>query len=520
VQVVPLFAATGDYPACGTLYQERLCVGGSDNNPTQLNGSVEDDYPDFVCDPNEDDYAIQFTLVSNQVNQLLNMIGTPNALLIGTSGGVWVVQGSSGSSLSQTNVNASIQSTYGVSALQPQLVNGSAIFVSRSARIVTFLVYNFTTNSWENNDLTRLNRNITLGTSEATSGLAQPAFQMEPYPIFWAVRNDGQLIGLVFNTQDQVFGWFRVNMTTQGGSIESVAVISGQNQEDQVVVVVNRTINGVTQRYVEYFMPQELFGQLSNAFFVHCGQQLQCAPAVNITWITNGSTPVVSTETAHGFSTGMTVQITGVTGMVSPAGQSINQDPTEAYTITVTSTTEFELQGMDTSTWSSYESGGSVEQVTNTVTGLSYLLGQTVVAVGDGAIILQPTTVTSDSITFPYYCNLITIGIPYQMTVQPTNPVLGQQGATTRSMPQKINRISLSLYQSMGGQYGDDLDHMYDITYGPGTKLQPPGMSTFDSVVRDADCDWSEESTFYVTQDDPLPFTLRGIVFRMSANQD
>ena len=142
VQVVPLFAAVGDYPACGTLYQERLFAGGSNNNPTRLNGSVEGDYPDFITDPNADDFAIQFTLVSNQVNQLLNMIGTPNALLIGTSGGVWVLTASTGASLSQTNVNAALQTSLGVSALQPQLVNGSAIFVSRSARIVTFLVFN------------------------------------------------------------------------------------------------------------------------------------------------------------------------------------------------------------------------------------------------------------------------------------------------------------------------------------------------------------------------------------------
>jgi hypothetical protein len=519
VQVSPMFAAPGDYPACGTLYQERLCVGGSDNNPTQLNGSVQDDYPDFICDPNEDDYAIQFTLVSNQVNQLINMIGTPNALLIGTSGGVWVMNGSNGSSLSQTNVNASVQSTYGVSALQPQLVNGSAIFVSRSARIVNFLVYSFTTNAWDNNDLTRLNRNITLGPSEATSGIAQTAFQIEPYPIFWAVRNDGQLIGLVFNVQDQVYAWFRVNMTIQGGSIESVAVISGENQEDQVVVVVNRTINGVTQRYVEYFMPQELFGQLSNAFFVHCGQQLQGAPAVAITGITNGSSCVVSTKTPHGFTTGMTVQITGVTGMVSPTGQSINQDATQAYTITYDSATEFTLNGMDTSTWTPYVSGGSVEQVFNEVTGLSYLLGQTVVAVGDGAIILQPTVVTSDSITFPYYCNLITIGIPYTTTIQPTNPSLSSQGATTRGMPQKLNRASLSLYQSMGGQVGTDLNYMYDLVYGTGTQLQTPTMTTGLLTV-DLDCDWSESSTLYIQQSDPLPFCVRGIIFRMTANPD
>ena len=467
VKVVSLFAATGDYPACGTLYQERLTVGGYLNNPTQLNGSVQDDYPDFICDPNEDDYAIQYTLVANKLNQLLNMIGTPNALLIGTSGGVWVVAASNGSSLSQTNVNAALQSNLGVSALQPQLVNGSAIFVSRSTRIVTFLVFNFVSNQWDNTDLTRLNRNITLGQSEAQSGIAQTAFQLEPYPIFWAVRNDGQLIGLVFNTQDQVYAWFRINM--QGGTIESVAVISGQNIEDQVVVVVNRTINGVTQRYVEYFMPQELFGQLSNAFFVNCGQQWQGTGPFAITGINNG-TPVEVQAPGHNFTNGMLVQIEDVEGMTQ-----INQDATEAYTVTNAVANQFQLVGMDSTSFGVYTGGGTVKQVTNQVTGLSYLMGQQVTAVGDGAVILQPTTVTSDSITFPYYSNLITIGIPYQTTIQPTNPVLSSQGATTRGMKQKLNRVTLSLYQSMGGQCGTDLYHMYDITYGPGSHVAATG---------------------------------------------
>ena len=137
VKVVPLFAAEGDYPACGTLYQQRLCVGGSNNNPTRMYGSVEDDYPDFIADPNADDFAIQFTLVSNQVNQLLSMIGTPNALLIGTSGGVWVMDGSNGSSLSQTNVNAALQSSIGVSLVAAATGQRFGnLRVSRSTRIV------------------------------------------------------------------------------------------------------------------------------------------------------------------------------------------------------------------------------------------------------------------------------------------------------------------------------------------------------------------------------------------------
>lgn len=513
VKVSALFASQGDYPACGTLYQQRLCVGGSDNNPVQLNGSVQGDYPDFICDPNANDYGIQFTLVSNQVNQLLNMIGTPNALLIGTSGGIWVVQGAGGAALSQVNVNAAVQNSLGVSALQPQLVNGSAIFVSRSARIVTFLVYNFTTNEWELNDLTRLNRSVTLGASEATSGIAQTAFQMEPYPVFWAVRKDGQLIGMVFNTQDQVYAWFRVSMAAEGGVIESCAVVTGSGQEDQLVICVKRTVNGVAMRYIEYFMPQEIFGQLSNAFMVHSGLQWSGGPAVTITGISNAN-PTVVLAPGHGFSNGETVNIKGVIGMTE-----INQSMAQAYTVASATANTFQLSGMDSTAFGVYTSGGTATRVKNQVSGMNYLLGNTVVAVGDGAKILTPTVVTSDVVAFPVYANLITIGIPYKTTIQPTNPVLSSTAATTRGMPQKLNRVSLSIYQSIGGQYGTDPAHMYDMTYGAGTMGATPTLST-TLLTRDVDGDWTEEDKFFVTHDDPFPFTLRGIIFRLTANTD
>jgi hypothetical protein len=515
VQVVAMFAATGDYPACGALYQERLMVGGSNNNPTQLNGSVEDDYPDFICDPNADDYAVQYNLVSNQVNQLLNMVGTPNALVIGTSAGVWIVAGSNNSSLSQTNVTALQQSSGGVSALQPQVVNGSAIFVSRSSRIVTFLAYNFITNQWDNTDLTRLNRNITISTSAATSGIAQTAFSMEPYPIFWAVRNDGQLIGLVFNTQDQVYAWFRVNMGS--GLIESVAVISGQGQEDQIVVVVNRTINSVTQRFVEYFMPQELFGQLSNAFFVNCGLQWQGVGPFNITGITN-AVPAVVTAPGHTLVNGETIAIANAQGMTQ-----VNTNPLQAWTVAGVSGDTFQLQGSDSTAFGVYSGGGTVEQVTNQVTGMSYLMGQTVTAVGDEQVIFTGI-VTADTVVFGSYANQIIIGLPYSSTIEPMNPVLGDQKNTSKSKRQKFTRVNLSMYESVGGMVGADSTHLYNIDYTQGTPNPiPPGSPTTlftGNVINDLDAEWEDSGTIHIVHSDPFPFTLRSVTPRLSVAEE
>lgn len=483
VKVIPMFASAGNYPSCGTFYQGRLCVGGTNNNPTQMNGSVVNDFPNFICDPNEDDYAIQFTLLSVLLDQIISMIGSPNALVMGTAGGVWVMTGAGGGALTQSSVNATKQTSIGVSQLQPQLVGDSAIFVSRSARQVMFVVYDFVSNQWNTFDLTRLNRQITLGSNECNSGVVQTAFQSEPYPIFWAVRRDGQMIGMVFNKQDQVFGWFRVNMLPEDGIIESVAVISGLNEEDMVVIEVNRgIINGDQARYVEYFYPQELFNDLSNAFFVHCGLQLKLGAAIPITAISNAN-PCVVTAPGHTFTNGSFVQIAGVIGTPpnpnNPSGSGmwqVNQDKTQAYTVANSNigAGTFELSGVDSTSWGTYVGGGGALPVTNTVTGMSYLLGKQVTAVGDSAIILPPTTVTGDSITFNYYCAQIVIGIPYTMTVQPTNPVITNPTFSTRGQRQKLNRVTISLYQSLGGKFGTSLDDMYEITYGPGAKGQQP----------------------------------------------
>ena len=52
-----------------------------------------------------------------------------------------------------------------------------------------------------------------------------------------------------------------------------------------------------------------------------------------------------------------------------------------------------------------------------------------------------------------------------------------------------------------------------------GTKGACGAMPTLE-ITRDLDANWGDHSTFFITQDEPLPFTLRGIVLRLSYNQD
>lgn len=505
VAIPSLFTGAGNYPACATFFQERLILAGALNDPTEVNGSVQDDFPDFISDPNDDSYAFQFTLVSQQVNQIRWAIGTPTALLLGTSGGVWAMFSSSGTSLSQTNVDAAIQSTLGVGNVAPQLVNDAVIWINRSTFVIRLLIYNWVSNQWEGPDLTRLNREIAIGPTPATSGIVQTAFQKDPYFIFWGVRADGQLIGMTYERDDQVFAWFRV--VTQG-LIESIAVVSQDNAEDQVWISVQRTINGTAQRYIEYFTPQRIFSQLSNAFFVHAGQTLNLGPAVAITGITNASPAVVSAP-GHKLSNGQSVSIQNVQGMTQ-----VNTTPLTAWKVAGVLGNTFQLQGSDTTAFPAYTGGGTAQGVSNQVTGLQYLANQNVIAIGDGSPIFNGIVPPSGIVNFPFYANLITIGLPYSMIVEPMNPIIGSSRGTSKTKRQKVFRAGLSLYQSIGGQAGTDQSHLYDIIYGTSDTGLPASLFT-GVIVVDLDGEWGDEDTISIVSSDPFPFTIRSVVPRI-----
>ena len=96
-------------------------------------------------------------------------------------------------------------------------------------------------------------------------GIKEMAWSSEPYGVLWCVRNDGLLFGCTFDKDQQLAAWHRHllggshvdgSVTNEWGKVESVAVIphTEPNGEcyDQVWMLVQRRINGVDTRFVEY----------------------------------------------------------------------------------------------------------------------------------------------------------------------------------------------------------------------------------------------------------------------------
>ena len=115
----------------------------------------------------------------------------------------------------------------------------------------------------------------------------------------------------------------------------------------------------------------------------------------------------------------------------------------------------FELSGVDSTGWTPYTSGGWAKKVTNTLTGLSYLEGEMVDIAIEGEYCLPQQKVVSGTVNLGfYYSGKISVGIPYKATIQTMKLNAGSQQGSSRGKRQKINRVTLILYETIGGKYG------------------------------------------------------------------
>jgi hypothetical protein len=112
------------------------------------------------------------------------------------------------------------------------------------------------------------------------SGINSYAVQRSPYTIVWCVRNDGVLISMLYDRDQNVVSWSR-HPTRTGDYIESVAVIPG-DEEDEVWLSTKRSINDADVRYIERMKPFD-FGDQEDAYFVDCGLTYDGAATTTVT---------------------------------------------------------------------------------------------------------------------------------------------------------------------------------------------------------------------------------------------
>jgi hypothetical protein len=232
--------ATDGYPRCGTLFEQRLICAGSPGYPQTLWGSRTGEYYNF-SDGVDDSDGFAFTIASDQINPIEHLAST-RILLPMTYGGEFSMMGGNDSAITPTNVQIRSQTAYGVSVARPVRVSSEIIFVTRGGEKIRALGYRADIDSFNSPDVSILSEHIPDG------GIYEMAYAQEPDQVVWMVRADGVMPSMSIDRDQDVIGWAR---RTTDGLFESVASIPN-GAEDQVWVIVKRTIDGADVRYVEY----------------------------------------------------------------------------------------------------------------------------------------------------------------------------------------------------------------------------------------------------------------------------
>ena len=269
------FSDTTGHPSCVTFFEQRLVFAATLSQPQTLFFSVSGDYENM--DDNyhgtvADDDAIIYTIASNQVNAIRFMTAT-RTLIVGTAGGEFAVSGGGTDiAITPTNILIKKQSNNGAANVDALAVGNATLFLQRAKRKLRELAYNFDVDGYVAPDLTILAEHISEG------GFKQLSYQQEPNQVIWCARNDGQLIGLTYQREQEVVAWHRHIFGGAFGSgnavCESVATIPTDNSEYQTWVIIKRTINGATKRYVEYLHTYD-FDETDDTSFNFLDSQLE-----------------------------------------------------------------------------------------------------------------------------------------------------------------------------------------------------------------------------------------------------
>lgn len=492
------------YPACGTFHQQRLFVARTDQEPEGVWGSKSFVYDDFAVGSGNDDDAIDIELASEEANEI-KWLASGASLIAGTFGGAFVIKSGDDSPLTPSNTNSYPEVSVGSDNIVPKRIGNFFYYVQRFGRKLRELFYFWDTDAYKSVDKTILSPHI------SGDGFIDLAYQQNPDTILWCVCSDGTLATMTREIDQEVQGWAR---QTTDGLYESVATIPSQDgPHDEVWVVVNRTINGSTKRYIERFKSQEIPDRQDQCFYVHSGLTYDAYA------LTTGSTLSLS-ATGGNIVLSIAATTSTVAFVANDVGQRIRAIDSEGTTlgeVKITSISQSTIvlgEVIKTFTVTSYTGmlwGLSVEEIS----GLEHLEAKTVSVLADGGTDKPNKVVSNGTIALAYNYFVVNVGLPYTQEILTLPQEVGSQRGTAQGKIQKISQVGFKVNRSYKGFLCGGNEALLDKVQfrDPTTLLGTPEL-LYTGVIPNISFrdDYRYGSKVMIQNSDPLPIELLSLM--------
>ena len=248
-----LFHTSVGFPHKVAFHQDRIFFLGMDSYATKICSSQTSIYDNFGPTKNfkaevTDDSAINLDIPSNGTGLIRWAQGSDQSLLVATQNALFSLTGTDSSIFAPGKIQSNSVSSFGAENIPP-IIAGSNIYYIENGGTKLRHAGSASNSSFESIDVTRTNPTV------LESGAIGMVFSKTPYPNAWIWRNDGVAVSVTIDDNDNVFAFARhiLGGSFNGGDavIESIAVINSGSFSNEVWMVVKRTINSSTVRYLE-----------------------------------------------------------------------------------------------------------------------------------------------------------------------------------------------------------------------------------------------------------------------------
>ena len=288
-------------PGTICLHQGRLGYGGNTSQPDTMWFSKSENFfnldgrgmaTNTAAFPSQTNAsAFQRTLASSRVNRI-QWMSPGKTLAVGTIGGeVIVLAPDQALSLGTENFVAEAETFHGSRKAMALRIAYVVVFIQRSKSRLRELTFDFNSDSYVATDISHLGEHL----ANRKKLLAHQEF---PNSVIWALSDFGQLDGITRDQQQQITAWHTHELGGQSGVgiapiIESMCVVPTQGipsssaggSRDRLWMCVQRTINGVTQFYLEYMTEEYAFDSyvpFFDAWYQDCSKF--ATAAATVTW--------------------------------------------------------------------------------------------------------------------------------------------------------------------------------------------------------------------------------------------
>lgn len=233
------------WPAAVSFYEGRLCFARTAEQPETVWMSKVDDFEDHgVSDPLVDDDAISVSIRADSLNEI-KWITEGAQLIVGTSAAMRTIgEATTSEPFSPTNIRQKRQSTFAAGDVAPAQVGNVVLYADYYRTALREFAYSFELNSYVAQDMSILAEHL------LRNQIKEMAFAQNPDALLWVVDDSGNLRAVTYERDQNVVAFHKHTIGGTGVYVESVAAIPG-NGRDEVWLLVRRTIDGGSVRYIE-----------------------------------------------------------------------------------------------------------------------------------------------------------------------------------------------------------------------------------------------------------------------------